>query len=61
MRPQDFVAILLASGIVVVLIGFVIKSAIFGGTQPEYIINHWADIIKILIGGLIGYMAGHAK
>ena len=59
LTPQSLVAIILASCILVITIGNVIY-----GYRNENIelATIWADLLKVMIGGLIGYiMSGNTK
>ena len=58
MRPQDIVALMLAATTVLVLLGLLIRGALVEAPPVDGVIAFWSDTTKIVLGGLIGYMAG---
>jgi len=61
MTPQDIVAILLAAAVLAFVAGGIAEALIYNNQSGEIQVNAWHDLIKVLIGGLIGYMAGSKK
>ena len=55
------VAILLTVIVGAVLGGFVYKSIILHHDTPEYLATHWQELMALIIGGLIAYIASKSK
>ena len=58
-RPQDVVAAMLAAVILLFVIGSVIVLLL--GTDKSESPDLWADLMKVVTGGLIGYIMGGDK
>ena len=60
-NPRAIVAYILSGCVVVFFVGGVIKAFVVRDNPTQLDLEGgvlWADIVKVLIGGLIGYMAG---
>jgi len=62
MNPRAIVAIILAVS-VLIFVGSGVLKAVSGNMEivSAETAQVWADLIKVLIGGLIGYIAGSDK
>lgn len=62
MSPRAIVAIILAASVLVFFVAGTVLPVIFH-TRPLEVLSVeiatlWADVVKVLIGGLIGYAVG---
>ena len=58
MKPTDMVALILAFIIVMFFAAGFYKLVAYGADPNSQLPKLWADLATVIVGGLIGYMAG---
>lgn len=62
MQPHSIVAVVLSASVLAFILGAVSKGLMYPMLITPESLNVWADLMKVIVGGLIGYMAtGNTK
>ncbi len=61
MEPRSIVAVVLSITVMIFVLLGVIRSLIYPETASLQGAEMWADLMKVIIGGLIGYIASGNK